>query len=158
MIRIEKKLSVASKRLTIYDRILERDQRRWPKPEGLSIEVLSHNKRAEFLIDETIFRTPHAMRLIVLIGQFDSLAQKLLKYRQIGIIDNERFKKIRLRATRCIRAIMHEARHYKKTSVTRQDIANRTKQGISVLQECGMLPLTILTREQRSEFGPTPLT
>lgn len=158
LICIEEKLNNASLRLNLFDRLLERDHRKWPKPEGLSINVLSTYKRAEITVDENIFRTPHAMRLIVLIGQFDSLTQKLLKYRQLGIITNTRFKKIRLRATRYIRAIMYEPRNYKKTGITRKDIANRTEQGTSVLQERGMLPLTILTREQRSELGPTPLS
>lgn len=91
-----------------------------------------------------------------MIAKLDILIRKLLAYRQFNIIKNCRFRTIRRRTLRHIRAVILETRSFKSTGVTRNDILNKTEKGEQVVNQLGLIPLAIVKRTERSEYGPTP--
>lgn len=156
LINIEQQLGKAFDTIDKFERILERRKAKWQQPEGLTLEISQAEVPTTLSLNQKVFKTTHAKLLMVVIGRFDLLMRKLLTYRQFNIIKNTRFHTMRHRSMRSIRVVMQEARTYKPTGVTRQDIINHTEDGETTTQQLGIIPLSVLTREQRSQYGPSP--
>lgn len=157
LIQIEKKLEKAANKLALYERLARRMKKRWNEPEGLNIQECEAIDPFTITIGGKVFNSPHAKSLIVVVARYDALIRQLKSYRQFNIIKNKRFHTIVRRCSRSIQAVILETRSYKATGVTRYDIFNKTKRGKEAVDQLGMIPLSILNRDERSDFGPTPL-
>lgn len=156
LIQIEKRLKKASDRLSLFEKMIERKRKRWKAPDGLQIEMCEALEPYTISFTDKLFNTPHAKLLLVLIARFDSLMRSLLSYRQLNIVENRRYHTLKRRSLRYIRAVMLETRTYQFTGVKRDDLFNKTKMGHDAMKRLGMIPLAVLKREERSEYGPLP--
>lgn len=156
LIQIERQLDTAFEKLALCERLLNRSKEKWRAPGGITIVDCEAVEPARITLNSSVFNTPHAKLLLVVIARFDDVMRTLKSYRQFNIVSNRRFHNLKRRAMRCIRACMHEARSYRSMAVTRRDILQQTDVGIAAVTQFGIISLGILRNQERSLYGPHP--
>lgn len=155
LIEVERRIDNALKLLDRLSRDI--DDRLTSQLPGITLEIYRSKSPATISLNSAQFSTTHALLGARLIGLYDVLVRKLHTCKEFGVVNREYYTNYKYKSAKALRGVFAAPLLYKQLGVKRSDIIQKTEKGIEAVNKLGPVPLDILVRERRSEYGPQPI-
>jgi integrating conjugative element protein (TIGR03761 family) len=149
MCRLEEAIDTATAK--IRDAVQWVEQQVTVLPASVSMSAV----KSESPLNIGIFsRSPLGYRCVWLLVGYDELAMKVFQAWHYGLISRQRRDELLSQGGHLIRKIYGILRPWRPLSITRQDIENRTPEGLKAIERLGEPDPEIMSGKRRSTFSP----
>lgn len=150
MCRLEEAINTATVKI--------QDSVRWVEQQVavLPASVSMTEVKAESPLNIGVFsRSPLGYRCVWLLVGYDELAMKVFQAWHYGLVSRHRRDELLSYGGHLIRKIYGILRPWRPLSVTRQDIENRTPEGVKAIERLGEPDPDVMSGKRRSSFSPS---
>ena len=155
ILEVERLIERAEVILKDIENSVDRKRRIKKIPDGLQINSYKSEKAVKIEVHDNLLKATQTALLLILIANYDALVLKIKTNKKFGILTSKQAKIYKDRATTVVRAVLFSSIQYKRFGITREDIRNKSDQGVKAINHYGLIELSILNNEIQPKYGPT---